>query len=505
MKKAALLLMGLTIISKILGFIRELVLAYYYGTSDITDAYLIALTIPGVIFAFVGIGISTTFIPIYSSIKEEKSKIKSTKYVNSVINFLLIICTIIVILVFLFPEAIVKVFASGFEGETLNLAVFYTKIFIFGIYSSALLHVFIGYLHAHNNFKIPGLLGIPFNLIVIISIILSAKFSHIILIFGSLLAKFIEVAILLPFLKKNNYKFKFLIDVKDENFRKMFYLGLPVIIGVSVNQINVLVDRTIASQISTGAISSLHYANILNTFVHGIFIMSIVTVLYPLISRKAADKDINGLKDSVKNSINAVNILVVPITVGYLILAEPIVRVAFGRGAFDEQSIINTSGALFYYAIGMIAVGMREILARVFYSLQDTKTPMINASIALFLNIILNILLSRVMGINGIALATSVSAIVGAILLFFSLRRKIGSLHLKILLKNFLKIIFASLVMGFLVFIFYNYFSSSSNQVIVLLVTVVIGSATYFLLIFLLKIESISLFLASFKQKVKKI
>lgn len=167
------------------------------------------------------------------------------------------------------------------------------------------------------------------------------------------------------------------------------------------------------------------YASRLNDFVQGIFVLSFVTVMFPLISKMAVQKNKEDFKQSISEVISVVILIVVPASVGIMILAEPIIRLLFGHGHFDERAIEMTTHALFFYSIGMIGYGIREILNRTFYSLQDTKTPMYNASMAVILNIILSIILSYFMGISGIALATSISALFCSTLLVIKLRKKL--------------------------------------------------------------------------------
>lgn len=503
MKKAALIIMALTIISKIIGFGREITLSYYYGASNVSDAYLIALTIPAVIFSFVGVAITTSYIPMYSSISKQRTEEEAKKFTSNIINTILILCTLIVLIVLSFTTTIVKIFASGFEGETLEIAVNFTRITIFGIYFTALIGVFKGYLHVKNSFVIPALIGIPLNLFLVLSIVLSNTLGYIMLPLGKLAAAFSQILFMLPCVIKNGYIYKFRLSY-DENLKKMLFLTLPIIAGVSVNQINILVDRTIASQIVEGGISALNYANRLNLFIQGIFVMSLVTVMYPMISKFAAQNNINGLKKSVAETIGGINLLVIPITVGAMIFSEPVIVLLYGRGAFDLDAIAMTSYALFFYSIGMIGFGLREVLARVFYSLQDTKTPMINAAIGMFINIILNIVLSRYLGIGGLALATSIAAIITTILMFISLRAKIGPFALKQLSISFIKILIASLIMGIMVLGIYNYFSVIVNGNLALLYSIFAGAFIYFIAIYFMKIKEMNIIVSAIKRRLRR-
>lgn len=275
-----------------------------------------------------------------------------------------------------------------------------------------------------------------------------------------------------------------------------------MVLGVSVDQINVLVDRTIASTLIVGGISALNYANRLNTFIQGIFVMSIATVMYPLISKMVTDKDIDGLKRTLSESIFGINILIVPITVGAVIFSSPLVSLIFGRGAFDEQANILTSSALLFYSIGMLGFGLREILSRVFYSMQDTKTPMINAAIGMIINILLNLILSRLLGIGGLALATSIAAIVTTFLLFMNLRKKIGPFGMKQISISFLKILFASSIMGLFAKLSFNYLTVSLSQNLSLLLAIGVGAVSYFVTIYFLKIEDVDVIIGAIKKKL---
>ncbi len=502
MKKTAILLMILTILTKILGFIRDITLSYFYGASNITDAYLISITIPTIIFAFIGTGIATSYIPIYSNILKEKGIQSANRFTNNIINFIIIISTIIVFIVLIFTTPIVRLFASGFKGETLKLAVDFTKISIFGICFSGLIYIFTGYLQMKDNFVIPAIMGVPLNIIVIIFIVLSTKTNIILLSIGYVIGAAFQILFLIPFAYKKGYKYRFILDKNDEYLKQTFYLSLPVIIGVSVNQINVLVDRTIASRIAAGGISALTYANRLNLFIQSIFVLSISTALYPMISKMAAENNIYGLKESVSGAINSISLLVIPATIGAMLFAEPVVKLLFGRGAFDPEAISLTSNALFYYSIGMLGFGLREIISRSFYSLQDTKTPMINAAIAMVMNIVLNLILSRYMGIGGLALATSISAIFCTILLFISFRKKIGPFGMKNIIISSTKILCASLIMGVIAKMSYDMLLKYISDNLSLIAAIIIGAVVYFVIIYFMEIDEVDSMIKAVEKKL---
>lgn len=504
MKKTALLLMIITILSKVLGFARELTLSYFYGASGITDAYLISITIPTVIFGFVAVGIGTGYIPLYSKIEQIEGSKQAEKYTNNLINILVALCAILFGLGIVFAVPLVRLFASGFEGETLALAVKFTRISLSAIFFTALVHVFNGFLQMKDNYAVPASVAFPMNIFTILFIVLSSRGSVTLLAIGTVVATASQLLLVLPFAFKKGYRYKPVFDIRDKHIKKMVYIALPVILGVSVNQINILVDRTLASGLAQGGITALNYANRINDFSQGIFVISITTALYPMISKMAAENNITGLKKSVSEAISSVNLLIIPATVGVMIFAEPVVTLLFGRGQFDDQALAMTSTALFFYAVGMIGFGLREVLSRAFYAMQDTKTPAINAAIAVGLNITLNFILSKLMGISGLALATSISAIFGTTLLFFSLRRKVGAFGMKQISLSFIKILGASLVMGLVARLAFGLIIGQVGQNLALIAGVGVGVVVYGVVIYFMKIEEVDVLIEMAKNKIGK-
>lgn len=504
MKKAVLILMIISVISKFLGFGRELVLSYYYGTSAISDIYLVSLTIPAVLFSFFVMAISTGYIPIYNKIIIKDGESKAIQFTNNLINILMIICTGIVILCFLFTKSIVKLFASGFTGDVLAQTITYTRIGIFSIYTLGIIQIYSGYLHVKKKFIPPALLGIPLSIFVVLSIVLSKYINIIFLPLGTLAAHIFQLFFLVIYVLKEKYSYSVKVDFKDPYVKKLILISLPLLIGVSINQINVLVDKTIASQLAVGAISALNYANRLNLFIQGVFVTSIVTVLYPTMSKMLAEGDIKGYKKTFAESVTGINLFVVPAAVGSMVLAEPIVTMLFGRGAFDTKSINLTTSALFFYSFGMVAFGLREAISRAFYSMHDTKTPMINGAIGIAINIALNIILSKFLGVGGLALATSISAIITTGLMFISLNRKIGYLGMKRIGISFLKIVFASLIMIVIAKLSYSYLYTVMGLSLSLCISIVVGAASYSLIIFRMKIKDVDVIVDTLKNKLYK-
>lgn len=507
--KATLGLMIATVLSKVLGFGRELVLGSTYGLSHYSDAYIVAMEIPGIIFAAIATAISTTYIPLFYEVKENKNEESAMLFTNNIVNLVIIIALIMIGIVMIFTKPIVSLFAMGFEGEVLNLTISFTRILIWSILFIGIGYVTTSYLQIKGNFIIPGLIGLPYNIIIIISIILSSKTNIYILVVGTLIAYGSQLLFQLPETYKKGYKYQKYVNLNDEYVRKMIRIVTPIFIGVGVNQINALVDKSLASTLAEGSIAALNFANKLNWFVITLFIASIIAVIYPKISQLAVNGEKEDFISTVIMSINTVILMVVPISAGAIILSKPIVRILFERGNFDEKATKMTAIALIFYSLGMLAFGLRDVLSRVFYALKDTKTPMINGAISMILNIILNIILIKYMGHAGIALATSLSATITIILLMASLNKKVGGFNVNKIGNTFVKSFIAAIIMTIFTSLTYNGVypimgKDIIGQSISLGVSVLVGVIVYAGVIVLLKVDEVKFVIDRLKFILRK-
>jgi putative peptidoglycan lipid II flippase len=504
MEKTVIALMIVIVVTKVLGFSRDIILSYFYGADGLTDAYLISMTIPSVLFSFVGMGIAASYIPIFTKINEHQGNAEAKRFTSNLTNIVLLLSTFLVVAMLAFPVQIVKVFASGFEGETLKIAVDFTRISAFSIYFTALVFVFNSYLEVNKRFFATMLSGLPLNLLIILFIFLSYEINFYLLSIGSVLAVAVQFLFLVPAIRKSGYKHRFVVAPRESNVKKMLLLAVPVIIGVSADQINVLVDKTLASQIAEGGISALTYSHRIVFFIQAIFVTAIVTVMFPKISKLAVRKNMAQLKDMVRKTVTTVALLVIPATVGLMIFSEQVTEVLFGRGAFEDEAVAMTSGALFFYSIGMLGFGLREVLAKVFYSLEDSKTPMISAFGTMFLNVGLNIVLSKFMGINGLALATSIATLSTTGVLYISLVRKVGSLNSKKIILDILKSIFAACIMGVAAKSAFEYLSGTGTETLALAGGISTGIIVYGVMLWLLQLSDIAYYKARLMALAKR-
>ena len=314
-KKSAIILMLIILISKITGFLRDIVLAQTFGASDITDAYLTALNIPVVLFNGISAALGTTFIPMFFKIKEKGGSKLVDKFTSNVLNIVTIMSILFIIFGLIFAPQIVKIFAMGFKGEVLKLTINYLKILLFSMIFIATNGLISSYLVAKGNVYISGLISIPFNIFVIGAIVIGSFTSSYIMVIGTLVAYIAQLLFQIPYLVKRGYRYSFKINLKDENIKQILLLVIPVFLGSYVNQINAIVNRTLASTLGKGSITALNYANKLSMFAVGVIVIALTTVIYPILSKLASENNIKGFKINLAKSINIILIIMIPITI----------------------------------------------------------------------------------------------------------------------------------------------------------------------------------------------
>jgi putative peptidoglycan lipid II flippase len=508
--KAVFIIIFFALGSKALGFIREALIASKFGAGIETDTFFIAITATTLFTSLITQAIATTTIPVLSEIEKKEGKAGKLLHINNLFHVFLLVSFIIFAIGWLVSPAIIRVLALGFKGEQFELAVRLTRIGLPVIFFSTIVGLFRGYLQSELMFNESAISQLPFNFTYIAFLLfLSSTFGIAGLMVTSVIAVLAQISFQLPGLKKIGYKYKFIFYINDTYLIKIVKLIPSVLASVGISDINKIVDRSLASTLAKGSISSLSYAYRIEVFITQIFVSTIGTVIFPILSDKASRKDYVTFKKIIRYSVNIVLLVIIPVTVFTMILSGPIVKIAFQRGAFDAHAALMTRNALIFYSLGLAGLSMKVVLLRVYYALQDTHTPMINSLIAMFMNIVLSIMLMRVMTYKGLALATSISAIFTSGLLLNGLRRKIGSLGIKKYIECGLKSILASIVMaGGSFFCYYFIISrmaeSSLSLIFALSSSLTFGAATYLLIIYSLNIEEMNWIVNMIKTRINK-
>ncbi len=421
--KSAAAIMIISALSKFLGLFRESVIAAFFGAGSETDAYRVAFEVPSVLTGVIYAAIATTFIPVYSDFKNETRE-RRLYFVNNLFNIVTLITALIAVFGMAAAPLLVKFIAPGFEGGTHELAVKFTVLLCPSVVFLALAYLANGYLQSNRRFAITAFMGIPLNLTVIFSVILFGSAGIEALAVGSLLAMASQFLIQAPALFKEGYRFFPVFDFKEPGFRKVLILSVPVFISTAFNEASILIDKMLASGFDAGSISVLDYASKVNGIAGGIFFSSLAIVLFPELA--AASEDAGKFAKAVTAGLKTVILISFPIMAVIFVQRAPIIRLLFERGAFDPVNTKTTSALLGFYSIGIIGSGVTALLNRTFYSLKDTKTPMVNGILSICVNIVLSFIFARIWGIFGLASASAFASLFCGLSLFIRIGKRIS-------------------------------------------------------------------------------
>lgn len=508
MAKAAAMISVLSVISKILGFSREVALAAVFGNSYQTDAYLVAMAIPTAILANVFGSLKTTIIPVYTK-RLDKDPADAKQFVNSLFIATGAVALVVMAIGYLFAPFIVHLLAPGFTDEVYNLTVKLSRILVPAVPFVALTAAATGVLHSHKAFFWPAVIGFPYNIILITGmLVFGARYGVEAVAVALVLAIASQFAMQVPGLIKAKAFSRERFQAFHPGLIEIAVLTGPILIGLIGNEINLIVDRMLASTLAEGSISALNFAKRLWQMPNGLFGVAVFTVFYPELSRLAAAAQSKEFKRCFQRAVTSVLFMLTPMMVGLMVLRKPIVEVLFEWGAFDRAATEATAIALLFYSLGLVAVALRELLARTFYSLHDTRTPVLISLSCISLNIIFNLLLIRPMGHGGLALATSLANLLVLVPMFYLLRRKVGSINGLKITKDALKLFTAAGIMGLAVwFIYINVailWATASRflQAGILGLMIGFGAMVYFILCYLFGIEELILLLKTMRKKL---
>ena len=478
---------GWTFISRVAGLIRDIFTTNLLGASFFHDIFVVVLKIPNVFRKLFAEGaFSQAFIPIYSEYIGRKDDKDSQDFLNALFGILLSALFMFTALALLFAPIFILIFAPGFyfDIQKQDLAVSLLRIMFPYLALISLVAFAAGIQNSHNKFSIPAITPLIFNLSLIGSAWLVAPKIDIpvmALAWGVLLAGFLQllfqIAPLATIKKIPIPK----IDFQNPGVKKFFILILPAIVAGGIAQINLLIDTIFASLLITGSPTWLYVSDRLIQFPMGIFAIAIGTVLLPSLSKAYAQKEIQAYTEQLEHAFKLVFFLAIPSLIGLVLFASPLLATIFQRGAFLWSDVQQASLSLIAFSFGLPFFMAMKVLVPAFFSRQNTKTPMLIAFLSLLINVCLNYLLAFYFGLGhlGLAIASSISAIVSVIILSFILKRD-GLISFTGILSTFsLKVLIASVALISFLSIFNQYFDFelfSQTQRLLHLVAAVIGS-----------------------------
>ena len=487
-----------TFSSRILGFIRDVILAKLFGTQATADAFFVAFRIPNLFRDLMGEGAANAaVVPVFSEYIHQKDKAAVWNFVNVIFAHFFIVLSLATLAGMILAPLIVPLIAPGFIGDPhkLTLTIQLTQLMFPYLILIGLTACSMGILYSFKSFFWPAFSPCLMNVAMIISSLLAAQFMKepvVGLAFGVLGGGIWQLMAQLRVLRKMGMPLRWPQTMHHPGVQKIGKLLMPRLLGSGVYQLNIFVD-TICASLSTivgaGGISAIYYSNRIIQFPQAIFGLALATAMLPAMSSLASRGDFPGLKNTLIFSLKNIFLIMMPLSVLCGVLSAPIVRILFERGEFNAYSAQITSSAFFFSSLGLWCYGAVRVLVSTFHALQDTATPVKVAGICLVINLILNFLLMKPLKVGGIALASSIAVVVNFLLLFFLMNKKLGGLQ-KGFLNYLTRLSLASLGLGIAVFLGWKYIGISP-EVIKLVLVSLMGGVVFLILSLVLKIEGV--------------
>lgn len=444
-----------TAISRVLGFVRDIFIANFFGTGMAAQAFFVAFRIPNSLRDLVGEGAANAaIVPVLTGYKakgEKKELLRASKVLFNISFASLSILTLIGIII---SPLLVRLIAPGFirDASTLQLTIGLNRMIFPYLILIGLTAYTMGILNTQRHFAAPAFGPCFLNIALILaSIWLCPRIGVAGLVIGVLVGGILQLALNMVMMYKNGITVDFREGFRHPAVKKIGMLLVPRAFGSAIYQVNIFVDTMLASLswiVGSGGVAALYYANRLIQFPLAIFGLALAQAALPKMSHEFSTDDMTGLKDTLSFSLRMTFFIMIPASVGLAVLGTPIIKMLFQRGEFTDYSTYITTSALFFYAFGLCAYGGIKLLVTCFYSMHDTMTPVKTALISVVLNLILNLALMWPMKLGGLALATSISATVNFLMLYSILKKRIGRLGTREIAGSFLRVLLASIFMG---------------------------------------------------------
>jgi len=439
--------------SRLLGLLRDRVLAGEFGAGDVLDAYFAAFKIPDLVYNLLVLGaLSAGFIPIFVQIYyNQKKESEAWQLVNNVLNIMTMGLILISGIFILFMPYLAPFVAPGFSGEKLEITIGLSRIMFLSPIFLGISNVFGGVLQSFKRFFVYSLAPIFYNLGIIIGALFFIRVWGVYgLALGVALGAFLHALIQIPTTISLGYRYRWLLDLKSWGIKKIARMMVPRTMGLAVSQINLLFMTIIASFLASGSLAIFNLANNLVSFPAGIFGVSFALASFPTLSGLATKEKLDEFIKNFSNTLRQILFFIIPFTVLFIVLRAQIVRVILGSGQFNWEDTILTADTLALFSLSLFAQSLLPLLVRSFFAFHDSRTPFYIGGLSMIINIILALFFSLKIGVAGLALAFSVSSLINMVFLWVLLRKKIGELDE----KNISLSVFKFLIAGFIMAIF---------------------------------------------------
>lgn len=444
------------IVARILNFVKGILLAYYIGANYETDTYLIAFSATMLLTKIIADGLAISLVPTFQEIDRRDGLKGRNEFANNIVNTFMLVALILIILGLILAPFIIKIMGPGFKNEDFNEAVYLFRLGLPIILVHFVRATYVGFLQSIHKFKAGAKSGVVNAIIYIIYLVLFSRYFVLEgLMIAGVIAVFGQVYVLYKACVNNGYKYKFHILLRDRQLKRVISFLLPILISIGINEVIAAVDNAMGSVLEKGTVASLNYANNIITLIVGVFIVAIVTAIYPILAENYNNYKDNDLKRSINYSVWIIALIAIPTTIILITLAVPIVKLFYERGAFGVEATIKTAELLRYYSIGLIGTSLILLLTRAFYAIHDLETPVKLGIMSLISNIVFNYIFMKLIGARGIALGTALSLLMTSAYGIFKLNWKLRFIPWDEIFIKLFKLILAGIIMSSVVTILY--------------------------------------------------
>ena len=497
--KTAWVIAVIIVISKIIGFLRDVVIANYYGAGLVSDAYFYAYQIPSLALILLG-GVGGPFhsavVSVFSKMLPESMKAdeKMNRLYNTFFTAVFIVFLMLAVLCFVFSDVIMKFIISGGSPELIHLASLHLKILTPVIVIGGIVGIYYGILVTFKEFVSPNISPILMSIAIIVAIsLVKHDDTGVVLAIATTVGAFIQLIVQYPKVRKIGFRVKPNFDFRNnEKFKNILELLFPAILSSTVGQIYIYIDMFFTSSLDEGAWTAIGYANRIFQFPVGILVTAFLVPLFPIFSQLVEKKEFESIKIYFDKGVGVLNLLAFPIFIAILILGYDAVTIVFQRGAFDSRATMMVSEALLFLSLAILPYIFRDTVTRIYYAFNDSRTPFLVALSSVVIKLLINLLLIDHLGIGAITLSTSFVTLFNGAVLGFLLRKKI-QLYYDKYFKQLFKMLMAGLVTGVFAGIIYLFwFVDRSNSLLLLFKTLIMTGfifGTYFITSALFKVD----------------
>lgn len=438
--RTTVMVTGIIILSKLLGFVREMVMAAYFGRGIESDAYVTAYGILSIMTLLFSAGIASTFIPIYTRTLMRQGRRGADMYASNILTIYCIAGILGSILAYFGAPWICSLIYRTPSAEGLQLTIDLTRLMYPSLAFWAMTGVLCNVLNAREQFIPEQLMGFVLSACLIFACVTFQDIRSVAIAVS--VVGVLQFLLLLPFLR-GHFRYVPGLRLSDRRMRRTFFLAIPALISMAFDEINHQIDRVIGTGLGTGVVTALSKSYTLVTTALGILVVPITTIMFSRLSKIAANRNRKLFVKTVRQSIETIALITLPVIVICVLMRNDLIALAYQRGAFTADDTAFTAPVFACYILGLFTFGLRSFLTRVFYALQDTRTPMVVGICSVVLNIGLNLLFSRFWGAMGLTLATSLSSVVGSMVLLSLMHRKLGRIGLSSMMNQFFRIFIA--------------------------------------------------------------